>query len=274
MGYKLVALDLDGTIYDHKVHDGIPPKIKKAINSVKEAGAVVTIATGRMFNSTLPFCTQLGLTKPVICYQGALIGDPVSRRVLWEKPIPLDLARGVIRTVEEIGLSPYIFVRDRFYVKEMTPRIEQYEKVMDIKAEIVGDPEGHLQEQPTKLVVVGEEPEISDVTPKVKEAFGSSISVIRTYDHLCEIGHPDGSKAKALGYLADRLGVKREEVIAVGDSPNDIDMIEWAGLGVAMASGSSEALEVADMVVDSVSEDGVADLLNGLLDQGRVSSLV
>ena len=269
MGYKLVALDLDGTIYDHKVHDGIPAKIKKAINSVKEAGAVVTIATGRMFNSTLPFCSQLGLTKPVICYQGALIGDPVSRRVLWEKSIPLDLARGVIRTVEEIGLSPYIFIRDRFYVKEMTPRIEQYEKVMDIKAEIVGD----LEEQPTKLVVVGEEPEISDVTPRVK-AFGSSISVIRTYDHLCEIGHPDGSKAKALGYLADRLGVKREEVIAVGDSPNDIDMIEWAGLGVAMASGSSEALEVADMVVDSVSEDGVADLLNGLLDQGRVSSLV
>ncbi len=274
MGYKLIALDLDGTIYDHKVHEGIPPKIKKAINSVKEAGAVVTIATGRMFNSTLPFCSQLGLTRPIICYQGALIGDPVSRRVLWEKPIPLDLARGVIRTVEEIGLSPYIFIRDRFYVRELTPRIEQYEKVLDIKAEIVGDLAEHLQEQPTKLVTVGEEPEISDVLPRVKETFGSSISVIRTYDHLCEIGHPDGSKGKALGYLADTLGVDREEVIAVGDSPNDIDMIEWAGLGVAMASGSAEALEAADMVVNSVSEDGVADLLNGLLDQGRVSSLV
>ena len=144
MGYKLVALDLDGTIYDRRIHDGIPPKIRKAVNSVKEAGAVVTIATGRMFSSTLPFCSQLGLTSPIICYQGALIGDPVSRRVLWEKPIPIDLARGVIRTVEEIGLSPYIFVRDRFYVKELTPRIEQYERVMDIKAEMGGRPGGAL----------------------------------------------------------------------------------------------------------------------------------
>ena len=274
MGYKLIAFDLDGTIYDHKVHVGIPPKIKEAINTVKEAGAAVTIATGRMFNSTLPFCSELGLTRPIICYQGALIGDPVSRRVLWEKPVPLDLARDVIRTIEETGLSPYIFIRDRFYVKELTPRIEQYEKVLDIKAEIIGDLAEHLQEEPTKLVAVGEEPEISNVLPRVKEAFGSSISAIRTYDHLCEIGHPDGSKGKALSYLADSLGVSREETVAVGDSPNDVDMIEWAGLGVAMANGSPEALDAADMVVNSVSEDGVADLLNELLAQGRVSSLV
>ena len=74
----------------------------------------------------------------------------------------------------------------------------------------------------------------------VDSHFNGAISAMHTYDYLCEIGHPDGSKGMALGHMARSLGVKREEVIAVGDSPNDVDMIQWAGLGVAMGNASEK----------------------------------
>ena len=96
---------------------------------------------------------------------------------------------------------------------------------------------------------------------------------MHTYDHLCEIGHPDGSKSAALSHLARSLGVKREEVVAVGDSPNDIDMIEWAGLGVAMGNASEKVKSSADLVAKSASEQGLALLLETLLSEGRFAPL-
>ena len=103
--------------------------------------------------------------------------------------------------------------------------------------------------------------------------FNGALAAMHTYDHLCEIGHPDGSKGAALGHLARSLGVKREEVIAVGDSPNDIDMIEWAGLGVAMGNASEKVKSSADHITLPASEQGLALLLETLLSEGHFSPL-
>ena len=240
---------------------------------VRELGAEVTIATGRMFTSTLRFSSRLGLSIPIITFQGALIGDPISREVIWERPIPVKLAREAILLMEQVGVAPYVFVRDRFYVRERTPRVEEYEDVLEIMAEEVGDLAGHLEEDPTKLVAVGDGDAMTEVVRQIDGAFGPRMPIIRTYDHLCEMGHPEGNKGSALSYLAHTLGVSREETVAVGDSPNDIDMIRWAGLGVAMASGPAEVQGAADMIAEPVSEDGVADLLDRLMMEGRISPL-
>ena len=274
MGFKLLALDLDGTLYDRHAGLTLSPQTKEAVSRVREAGAEVTIATGRMFNSTLRFSTELGLTVPIICYQGALIGDPVSKRVIWEKPIPLGLARQAIHLIEDNGLAPYVFVRDRFYVQERTERVQQYENVLEIKARAVGDLASYLGEDPTKLVVVGEESQMVEVQRRVRETFGLSLSIIKTFSHLCEIGHPDGSKAQALSYLAGWLGVRQKETVAVGDSLNDVDMIQWAGLGVAMGNASQEVQDAADMVVKSTSDGGVVQLLEELLSNDQISPLL
>ena len=96
---------------------------------------------------------------------------------------------------------------------------------------------------------------------------------MHTYDYLCEIGHPDGSKGAALQHLADSLGVKREEVVAVGDSPNDVDMIQWAGLGVAMGNAPDAVKSSADHVTLPASNHGVALLLETLLSENRFTPL-
>ena len=273
MEYKLFAFDLDGTLYDRQVGLDISDRTRDAVRQVRKLGAEVTIATGRMFTSTLRFSTQLGLSIPIITFQGALIGDPISREVIWERPIPVKLAREAILLMERVGVAPYVFVRDHFYVRKRNLRVEQYEDVLEITAEEVGDLAGHLEEDPTKLVAVGEGDAMTEVMRRINGAFGPRMAIIRTYDHLCEMGHPEGNKGTALSYLAHSLGVSREETVAVGDSPNDIDMIQWAGLGVAMATGSAEVQGAADMIAAPASEDGVAELLEGLMAEGRVSSL-
>ena len=273
MTYRLLALDIDGTLQDRQTDTPLTERTKQAVARVLETGAGVTLATGRMYNSSLPFSRALGITLPIICYQGALTSNPVTQEIVRETPIPLHLAHRLIRLLEDRGLNPYVFVRDHFYVREMTETVRQYEEVLKIEADPVADLVRNVQAPPTKIVVTGDAGPISDVTAVVDAHFNGALAAMHTYDHLCEIGHPDGSKGAALGHLSSSLGVKREEVVAVGDSPNDIDMIEWAGLGVAMGNASEKVKSSADLVTQPASEQGLALLLETLLSEGRFRPL-
>ena len=273
MTYRLLALDIDGTLLDRQTDIPLTERTKRAIASVLETGAGVTLATGRTSNSAIPFSRALGLTLPIISYQGSLTSNPVTNEIIRETPVPLPLARRLIRLLEERGLNPYVYVRDHFYVREMTDAVRQSEEFLKIKAEPVSDLVHGIQESPTKIVVVGDAELIGGVTAMVDSHFNGAIAAMHTYDYLCEIGHPDGSKGMALSHLASSLGVKREEVVAVGDSPNDIDMIEWAGIGVAMGNAPEKVKSSADLVAKPVSEQGLALLLEDLLSKGRFAPL-
>ena len=273
MTYRLLALDIDGTLLDRQTDTPLTERTKRAISSVLETGAGVTLATGRTCNSAIPFSRALGLTLPIISYQGSLTSNPVTNEIVRETPIPLHLAQQLIRLLEDRGLNPYVYVRDHFYVREMTDAVRQSEEFLKIKAEPVSDLVHGIQESPTKIVVVGDTELIGGVTAMVDSHFNGAIAAMHTYDYLCEIGHPDGSKGMALGHLACSLGVKREEVVAVGDSPNDVDMIQWAGLGVAMGNAPEKVKSSADLVAKPVSEQGLAFLIEDLLSKGRFAPL-
>ena len=130
MTYRLLALDIDGTIHDRQTDTPLTERTKRAVAAVLETGAGVTLATGRMYNSSLPFSRALGITLPIICYQGAFTSNPVTHEIVRETPIPLHLAHRLIRLLEDRGLNPYVFVRDHFYVREMTETVRQYEEVL------------------------------------------------------------------------------------------------------------------------------------------------
>jgi Cof subfamily protein (haloacid dehalogenase superfamily) len=257
--YKLLALDLDGTLIGKDLT--ISPKTKNAIAQLMARGATVTIATGRMFQSALPFAKELNIKTPLICYQGAMVGNPVSGQILSHLPIPLPLAKQVIESVRSEGLHINAYLDDELYVDKITEEAQLYSIISKVEARPVGDLLTFLDRDPTKLVVIGKSSEIDQITSKLSNQFNSTLYVAKSYPRFCEVAHPDCGKGRALSILADQLGIVQSEVIAIGDNPNDVDMLEWAGMGIAMANGTHEAKEAANWITGSIQEDGVAQAI-------------
>jgi hypothetical protein len=258
-----LALDLDGTLIGKDLI--LSPRVRGTISAAVARGAQVTLVTGRMFQSTLPFAQELGVTLPLICYQGALIRDPVSREVLYHQPVPLPLARQVIQVVRQWGLHVNVYVDDELYVERLTPEAERYGSISKVPIHLVGDLLSFLSTDPTKLVIVSDEATIDRAVRELQSHFGEALYVTESYPIFCEIAHPGCNKGRSLEWLAARYGFPREEVLAIGDGPNDVEMIRWAGLGIAMGNAPEEVRAAADWVTGTVQEEGAALALERFL---------
>jgi len=257
--YKLLALDLDGTLIGRDLT--ISTRTKNAISQLMSQGIIVTIATGRMFQSALPFAKELNINVPIICYQGAMVGNPVTGQILSHLPVPLPLAKQVIETVRSEGLHINAYLDDELYVDRVNEEAELYSIISKVEARPVGDLLTFLNRDPTKLVIIGKPLEIDRITSKLSDKFGPTLYVAKSYDRFCEVAHPDCGKGRALEQIAVKFGIAQSEVVAIGDNPNDVDMVEWAGMGIAMANGTQEVKEIADWVTGSIEEDGVAQAI-------------
>lgn len=260
--YKLIAIDIDGTLIGKTLT--ITPRTKNAIREVMASGIHVTLATGRMFQSALPYARELNINIPIICYQGALIGHPVTGEILWHQPVPLNLARQVIEIVRRDKLHLNAYLGDQLFIEHITEEAKYYAGISRVELHIVDDLTIFLDRDPTKLVIIGTELEVNTINKKLNEIFGNSLYIIKSYPKFCEVAHPDCSKAKALAKLSLQMNIDQSEIIAIGDNPNDLDMVEWAGLGIAMGNGSSDVISAADMVTGSLEEDGVAQAIEKL----------
>jgi len=257
--FRLVALDFDGTLKPRNAP--ITPGVRDAVARTLASGIEVTLATGRMFPSVLPFSQELGLTAPVICLGGAAIRDPRTGATLFERGIPLALAREVIAAARERGLSACAYTGDSLLVERVDPASAFAGYVARSRAEVVPDLLERLTADPSHMAVVSDEVRTRDLVRELREVFGERLAVTSGHPLLAEIDHPSVSKAVALARLAEHLGVKREQVVAIGDDWNDIPMLDYAGLGVAMGDAAPEVLAAADVVAPTAAEDGVAWVL-------------
>ena len=268
MAYRLVALDIDGTIRSNDYP--VSQRTREAVAAVVEAGAVVTLATGRMFQSALRSSAELDLTSPIASYQGALIADPVTGSVLWHRPLTPAMTWSALDALAPWGLQVLAYHGGQVYVSELTPWVDGYGQRNDVVVNKVRDLRELAAMEFTRLVVVGDEDEIQRLEREMNARFDSRLYVTRSLPHFCEILHPDSGKDKALAWLGGYMGIGREETVAFGNGYNDVKMLEWAGLGVAIGSAVPEVLDVADMVAPPIEEDGAALVLRDLLDRGLI----
>ncbi|MCD6568285.1 MAG: HAD family phosphatase [Dehalococcoidia bacterium] len=264
MKYKLIAVDLDGTIV-HQDGD-ISAGDREAIQHALGAGMMVTLATGRMYRPSARFARELGIRIPLICYQGSLIKDAWDGKELWHKLLPLQIAREVIRRIRRANLLPYFYLDDELYLDEVTERVKEYAQRNGVGFSLVDDIIASLKKKPTEIVAIGEPENVARLVLQLEAEFSSSLLVTKSYSTFCEIGHPQSGKGKALEHLARYLGVKQSQTVAIGDGINDIGMLRWAGLGIVIDSNSPrQVIDAADWVVDKEKGDSFPQVMEKLL---------
>lgn len=268
MGYRLVALDLDGTIRSQDYP--ISERTRTVIARITEAGAYVTLATGRMFEAAMKSSGNLVWKSPIVSFQGAQVTDPDTAEVLWHRPLEPEMVLAALEALEPSGLRILANQGHRVYVDDMDTWARSYGERNFVDIVPVGDLKEIAGRLMTRLIIVGTETEIERLVPQLNARFDSALYITRSLPYFCEILHPDGGKEKALDWICQRLGVSREETVAFGNAWNDVPMLQWAGLGVAIGGAVPEVIEVADRIAAPIEEDGAALFLEDLIAQGLI----
>ena len=262
--YSLVAIDLDDTLLNGDL--SLSRRSIETINKVKNAGVNVTLATGRMFCSAKKYAQQLGIDIPLITYQGALVKSPCERELVLHRAVPLELARQVIRDIKRYGdFHINVYIDDKLYAEKMTDAGVRYQKISQVKVNTVGDLLKFLKEPPTKVLVSATEEEVDYLLNELKPVYRDDLHVTKSKPYFLEFSHPKANKGDALAVLADRLGVERDRIIAIGDGYNDVEMFEYAGLSIAVGNARDEIKKLADYVTLPNDQDGVAKALEDII---------
>jgi Cof subfamily protein (haloacid dehalogenase superfamily) len=253
---KLIALDLDGTLLDSSL--SIPEANKRAVREAMERGVSVVINTGRMFCSTRRFAARLGVSGPVICYNGAMICRP-DGTVIFHEPLDLEVARGLLLIFEKRGLYVQSYIDDALYVKEIDAETISYINTFNVDRCVAGDGFRSPTTAPTKLLsVTGGIEQSLAVKDEISELYGDKLYVAISNSNFVEMMNPAANKGDRLADVARDMGIGMESVMAVGDSENDLEMISLAGVGVAMGNSFETVKSAADDIAPTNDEDGVA----------------
>jgi Cof subfamily protein (haloacid dehalogenase superfamily) len=244
-------------------------RTRAAIAATLTAGIHVVLVTGRMFQAVRPYARAAGIEDPVVCYQGAVVAEPISGRWLRHVPIPLELAREAIAAVNEEGFGLNCYVGDELYVAEITPEARRYADFQDLELHPVGDLLEWLEQPPTKLVVIGDPLVLDGLEQRMLERFGRRLYISKSLPYFLEFASPEVTKAAGLEFVAEHLGFTRECTVAFGDGENDVELVDWSGYGVAVENADERVKELADLICPSVDEEGVAQVLEAYLDSRR-----
>ena len=259
MAIKLVAVDMDDTLLDGTLR--VSPRTCEAIGKAQEQGVVVTIATGRMFISALPFAEQLNIQAPLITYNGGMVRYPISKEMVFHKTIEEDVAGKVVALFHQQGWYLQSYMNDELYVVERCEKARTYEKLANVEAVAVGDEFYSMKHKPTKMLTIAEPYEIQEIQRIINREFSGDIFTATSKPHYLELTHPSVNKGSALAALARTLAISREEIMAIGDSDNDYPMIEYAGFGVAMGNASDRVRGIAQAVTAHHNAHGVAEAI-------------
>ncbi len=257
---RLVALDLDGTLVgaDLVVH----PRVLEAVTRARTAGAQITIVTGRMFAAARPFAAALGISGPIVCYQGAAMFEAGTGAVLRETPLPADVTRTVLDWAHQHGVHAQCYADDTLFVEQINRFSKRYTDVARVEPVVVPSLREAFAGRPTiKLVLVDDPGPSEQHLAALTTLLGERAYLTRSHVDFVEAVDPRVNKGEALAFIAQRYGVRLDQTMAVGDSWNDLPLLDAAGIGVAMGSGPPELLARADAVVADVAHDGVAEAI-------------
>ena len=260
MAIKLFVTDLDGTLLDKEHH--ISEENKRAIREAVERGVVVTIATGRMYVSALPFAKELGVDVPIITYNGALIKS-VSGEEYFNAYLPEDAVKDVLDYCLAKDWHIQVYSDDVLYFAERNAYAQGYEELAGLQGEVVGGAGlyEHMQRVPKMLSITSGAEETDARVAELRKVFAGRVFPVKSNPNYAEIIGIGINKATSLEKLAAKLGFTMDEVMAIGDSNNDLPMLKAAGHSVAMGNANDEVKAACGYVTADCEQSGVAEAI-------------
>ncbi len=260
--YKLLATDLDGTLIgdDFKIPEINKEYIKKAIDK----GINFCLCSGRSYMSLERFERELGIIGENtygICYNGGVVYETLSRKVIRDVRLSRDLAIEILSELKKFDVGTVVYVGDKLIAERETEVIKTYVKKSGVPLNIIGSFE-EIQDDISKVLVKGEYSALKEVESYMHPLFKERCNDFFTANDLYEFTNLNATKGEGIKFLANHLGVNIGDVIAVGDNLNDLHMIEAAGLGVAVNNSVSEAKAIANYVTENDNNNGaVAEVI-------------
>lgn len=261
--YEIIVLDLDGTLTNRdKV---ITPRTKAALMEAQKRGKKVVLASGRPTPGVLPLAEELQLKEYggyVLSFNGGMIMNCQTEEVLFAKLLPVEANQKIIDLAEEHRVEFLTYENDHLIISSKECRYAQKESwITHMPMQEVDDLRAYLNFPVPKYLMLDDGDYLALVEPRVKAALGKNYSVYRSEPYFLEILPKGIDKAQSLERLLEIIGLKREEMIACGDGYNDISMIQFAGLGVAMENAVLPVRKIADYITDSNNDDGVGKVV-------------
>lgn len=272
MKYKMVVLDLDGTLTNQNKE--ITPRTREALVKYQEAGGKVVLASGRPTYGVMPLALELGLDRYgsyILSFNGGVITECGTNRVLYQKTLPPEVPGRIRELAAQYGTSMLTYQgseiitetpEDYYVLKEKFCTKMQIKQVADLKK--------YVNFPVVKCMMMERGVYLAEVEQKVAAELGDTLSIFRSEPYFLEIMPQGIDKARSLARLLKLVGLRAEEMAAFGDGFNDKSMILFAGLGVAMENGQPAVKAVADYIAPSNEEDGVAYVVEKLITGERL----
>ena len=273
MNYKLLVLDLDGTLTNSKKE--ITPFTRETLLQAQEKGLHLVLASGRPTYGIVPLAEELNIKQYggfILSFNGGKVIDLMTDKVLFEQALPPDIVPVLYNRSKEAGLAILSYNGKYILSEHPENKYVQYESFLTkMKIKATDDFLRDLHQPADKCLVVGEPEMLVPLEEKLRQELGKRINVYRSEAFYLELVPKGIDKAASLSRLLERTRIKQEEVIAIGDGFNDVSMIRFAGLGVAMANAQPPVKANADRITQYTNdEDGVARFIQELLSEKHV----
>ncbi len=271
MPYRLIVSDMDDTLLNEQ--GLLSEETIRAITHARERGAGIVLASGRMPRSMGLFVRQLSLTLPMICYNGAMLFDPLREEIIHSFPVEKALAMELIEFCEARSLYIQAYEGDCFLTPADDAIARAYRASLNNlpRMYVTGKPLSRCDIKPQpKLLLIDQPKRVQELLPIFQKQFDGRLICTISRPQYIEFISPQAGKERALAELCRRLSIAPEDVIAFGDGLNDAGMLRFAGLGCAMANARAEVRAQADMIAPSNRENGVAQVIMRLLDEGKI----
>ncbi|QMS85409.1 Cof-type HAD-IIB family hydrolase [Candidatus Xianfuyuplasma coldseepsis] len=260
----LIALDLDGTLLAD--WQTITPKTKKYLRSLSQQGHDIVIATGRPFRSSEEFYDQLGLTSPIINYNGGLITNKHDPDFdVRNISIPKEYIYDIVQQNKDIIKNAFGEVLDDIFLWHDTEEIRPLLHYFNGAKLTVGHFEDILHEDPNGFLIVCHQGQAQHLEDFIADKYKDRVLARNWgsfYNYVIELYTPETNKGLGLQYVAEHLGYDQDHIIAFGDAHNDIEMLRYAGLGVAMKNAQDRLKVHADDITEyDNTEDGLVHYL-------------